>query len=127
MAHFDALDNKAGITLGFAGALIALCPDVQTPARTAALVCLVAAAALATSAFWPRDLPVLRTRRLRDYLMAEEEFTKLTLHDTYLEMLDQAADVLTLKARLLKSAMTLLAAAGLTLALGIALSGGPHG
>lgn len=54
------------------------------------------------------------------------EFTKLTLHDTYLAMVQEGWAAAERKVRLLRLAMTSLALAGVTLAVGIALGGG-HG
>jgi hypothetical protein len=122
----DALDAKAGITLGFSGALIALAPEVGVPLRLMTLALLVASASFSVAAFWPRRLPALEVGELRAYLRAEAEFTKLTLHDTYLAMVREGWSASQAKVRMLRAAMTSLALAGATLASGIAL-GGAHG
>lgn len=123
-AHFDALDAKAGITLGFAGTLIALLPDVSLTMRFATLVLLVAAAAMSAAAFWPRKLPALDANALREYLRAEADFTKLTLYDTYVLMISEGSVTLGRKVRFLKAAMAFLAAAGGTLAIALMIGGG---
>jgi hypothetical protein len=124
LTHFDALDAKAGITLGFSGALIALAPDVMWPFRLTTLLLLVASAICSVAAFWPRRLPTLEVGALRAYLRADVDFTKLTLHDTYISMVVEGWTASQTKVRLLRAAMTSLAVAGLTLASGIALGGG---
>lgn len=56
--HFDAMDSKAGLVLGFAGTLIALAPDVGAVGRAAALWLSAAAAVCAAAAFWPAGFPL---------------------------------------------------------------------
>jgi hypothetical protein len=60
------LDNKAGILLGFAGALAAIAPggwDLWvTPGRAAAVI----AAVFAVRAYWPRKFRDMDVRGLRD-------------------------------------------------------------
>lgn len=126
LSHFDALDAKAGITLGFAGGLIAVSPDLAAAPRGVALGLLVLSAAAATASFWPRRLPTLQVGNLRRYLRADTEFTKLTLHDTYLSMVQEGWEAAQRKVFLLRLAMGSLALAGVTLAVGIVLGGG-HG
>jgi hypothetical protein len=126
LSHFDALDAKAGITLGFAGGLIALSPDLSAVPRGVSLVLLVTAAGCAAASFWPRSLPALEVGSLRRYLRADVEFTKLTLHDTYLAMVQEGWRAAQRKVLLLRLAMATLALAGATLAVGIAFGGG-HG
>jgi hypothetical protein len=64
LAHFDALDNKAGIVLAFSGLLITLAPDVTLAFRVLGAIAAVGSAGLSLSAFWPRHLPVLELRTL---------------------------------------------------------------
>lgn len=125
LAHFDGLDAKAGVVLGFAGALIALSTGVRLGFRTPAVVGLVASALLAAAAFLPRKLPALEMSELRRYLQADEEFTKLTLFDTTLQMISEGSGALGRKARLLKLSTVLLAMSAATLATGVVL-GGSH-
>src|SRR5437868_4176238 len=94
LAHFDALDSKAGILLGFAGGLIALSPDLSGWARDVSLPLLGLAALMAAAAFFPRRMPTLDVRHLREYLQADEEFTKLRLHDSEVQMIDQGGSEL---------------------------------
>ena len=124
LSHFDALDSKAGITLGFAGTLIALLPEVGLGFRIVTLALLVGSAASSAAAFWPRKMPTLDVERLRDYLRSEVDFTKLTLHDTYIVMIREASVTLARKTLLLRCAMAFLAAAGATLALALVTGGG---
>ena len=94
LAHFDALDSKAGILLGFAGVLITLSPNVSGWPRAIGLPSLALAAVLAAGAFFPRKMPTLDVANLREYLRADEEFTKLRLHDSQLEMIAQGGQEL---------------------------------
>ena len=125
LAHFEALDAKAGVVLGFSGALIALATGRGWFAVVAAGL-LAAASLAALTSFWPRSLPAVNVVELRAYLRAEPDFTKLTLHDTYLDMVSRASVTLEAKVRWLKVAMALMAAGGVTLALG-SIVRGVHG
>lgn len=126
LTHFDALDSKAGISLDFAGALIALSPSVDAWTRALSLPLMALAAGLAASAFFPRKMPTLDVANLRAYLRADEEFAKLRLHDSQLEMIAQGGRELRRKAGLLKMAVLLLGVGAVTLAVGI-IVGGHHG
>lgn len=87
LSHFDALDTKAGIVLGFAAALVALSSDVSRSFRNVGVIVLSLAALLSAATFFPRQLPALDVRELRAYLQAEVNFTKLRLHDTQVDMI----------------------------------------
>lgn len=119
LAHFDALDAKAGAALGFAGLLITLAPDVGPVFRTLGVSLAVAAGGHALAAFWPRGLPTVVPSRLRAYLRAEAGFTKLTVHDTLSEFVDEGSSVLESKARRLRRSLVSLAAAAASLAVGM--------
>ena len=123
LSHFDALDSKAGIVLGFAGTLIALGPSLSFPLQVVTLTLLVMSAASAAGAFWPRRMPALEAAAMREYLRADVEFTKLTLHDTYVVMVQQGSATLSRKVQFLKAAIALLAVAASTLAVAIATGG----
>ena len=85
--HADALDGKAGIILGFAGAIAALTATRGGSLFVAAAGLSVVAALLAMAAFFPRPSPVLNIESLRDkYLVAEERITMLVLVDTEIEL-----------------------------------------
>jgi hypothetical protein len=120
LRHFDSIDAKAGILLGFAGALVAL-----SPIRTDALVevgryVAVVSGFLSLWAFWPRRYWSTNLRPLRDrYLAAEPEFTSLRLLDTQIDMAEHTAEVLRSKAVRLKAAMIALAIAVLLTGIGL--------
>jgi len=121
LRHFDALDTKAGIILGFAGALVALAPMgplVVDLGRLAA----AASGIVALSTFWPRGYWSTNLLQLRDlYLTAEPGFTKLNLLDTQIAMSRQLGGVLNGKAKRLKWAMVFLAVAALLTAAGLTI------
>src|SRR5438876_3201647 len=58
--HFDALDGKAGILLGFAGALIALAPSGLRVALDGGRAAAVVAAYFALRTFRPRSIPITK-------------------------------------------------------------------
>src|SRR5207248_1680451 len=62
LREFDAIDGKAGIILGFAGALAALAPLDRNVLVDIGRVLAVAGALLALAAFWPRGYSVLELR-----------------------------------------------------------------
>lgn len=78
--HFEALDEKAGLVIGFAGVLVTLSNDISEPWRALGVVASVVSAGLALSSFWPRRYEVLDN--VRDYLAAPEPHTQLVLVDT---------------------------------------------
>ncbi len=124
LQHFDGLDNKAGIVVGFAGVVVAIAEGLRLLAIAGRLAA-VLAALLALWSFLPRRYPVLDTRKLRDrYLRADPEFTKLHLLDTQIRMEERASVLLDRKAFRLKLAVACLAAAVLLMAAGILLEGG---
>ena len=100
-AHFESLDSKAGVTLGFSGAIAALATDVDRAVAEVGVAFAVLAAVLAVLSFRPRGHPVIEVRRLRSYLPAEPSFTKLRLFDTEAYMVIEGARVNRLKASLL--------------------------
>jgi hypothetical protein len=110
--HADALDGKAGIVLGFAGAIAALTATRGGAFFVAAAGMSVGAALLAMAAFFPRPSPVLNIENLRDkYLVAEERITKLVLVDTEIELRKRTRSLVRLKSSLLGMAMASLALA----------------
>ncbi len=122
LVHFDGLDSKAGIVLGFAGVLIALSNDATGAWRAAALAMSLAAAAAAVAAFWPRSYPVLLPTELRTYITSEEAFTRLRILDTTEVMLNETRLVLETKARRLKMALISLAVAATLHAISVVLA-----
>jgi hypothetical protein len=115
LRHFDALDLKAGIVLGFAGALVALGPIANVLADIGRLVAVVSGL-IAIVAFWPRRYWATNLATLRDvYLGSEPVFTRLRLLDTHIAMSRELVTTLQRKALLLKLAMVgLLVAASFT-------------
>lgn len=122
MTHFESLDAKSGVLLGFAGLFVVLAPESETHWIDLARFGGVVSAGAALFAFLPRRFPVFELHRLRQaYLSAEPDFTRLVLLDTRIEMLDQARRLIEQKAFRLKVAIwalvvaILLAFAGLLL------------
>jgi hypothetical protein len=122
LGHFDALDNKAGIILGFAGLLITLAPDAAPLLRIGGVLAAVAAAAFALLAFWPRRFPVLEPSALRRYLGADARFTRLTVLDSLEEFVNEGSAVLAEKGRRVRLALIALALAGVLFAVGIVVN-----
>lgn len=123
IGHFDALDNKAGIALGFAGLLIALSPDVPLVFLVPAVSAAGAAAAFALLAFWPRPHATLQPTPMRKYLAADDRFTRLRLFDTLELLVNTISDGLSAKARRLERALVALALAAALFAVGILVGG----
>lgn len=121
LSHFDALDAKAGVLVGFAGVLVALLQDVGVAVTVAAAILASASGVSAVASFWPRALPVLDVGHLRRYIAAEPALTELVLLDTMNEMLDEGAALLARKGRTLKVAMALLGAALAVVAVGVVM------
>jgi len=115
--HFESIDTKSGLVMGFAGIVVTLNRDGVTALGSLGLVAATVAAGLALGAFWPRELPVLEPAGLRQYVLAEEQFTRLTVVDTYLDHFAQSRSLLSRKARKLKLSMLALAMAVVGVAL----------
>jgi len=121
LAHLDALDNKAGIVLGFGGLLIALAPELPVAFQVSGVIAATASSAFALAAFWPRRFPMLEPSALRDYLRAEESFTRLTVHDTFEDFVNEGSDMLHAKGRRVGFALSALVLAATAMALGIVI------
>lgn len=112
LRHFDSLDTKAGIVLGFAGVLVALAGRMLGGLSLGAQVAAALASLLALLSFLPRELPVLELRKMRDrYLRSEASFTDLHLLDTTVEMVEAGARLLARKSMWLRLAASLVALA----------------
>ena len=121
-AHFDALDQKAGIALGFAGVLVTLSPSVAGPWRQVGVVLAVVSGACSVAAFWPREFEVLDNPR--KYLAAQPQDAALVFVDTFQEMNERTDKTLGNKARKIKCALVLLAGAVAVLAVGVIMPRG---
>lgn len=119
LAHFDALDNKIGIVLGFSGLLITLAPDVPEPLRILGVAAASTSAGLSLWAFLPRRFPVLQPSPLRRYLRAEAGFTRLTVLDTLEDLVNEGSGLLRAKAVRLRLALVSLSLAAGAFAAGI--------
>ena len=120
LSHFDAIDTKAGIVLGFAGALVALAPTraelLLGLERGLPVVC----GFLCLWTFWPRRYWSTNLRPFRDkYLASELELAKIHLLDTQIGMAGRMSETLASKAMRLELAMFALALAVLLTAGGI--------
>jgi len=114
LSHFDSLDSKAGLVLGFAGVLIALGNSTASTLGVLSVIGAAAAAVAAVASFWPRGFPSIDASRLGDYAVSELAFTQLTLLDTLEVMLSETRSILELKSRRLKFALiSLTSGAGL--------------
>jgi hypothetical protein len=122
LAHFDALDTKAGVLLAFDGVLITLTRFIRLAFQWPGIGLASGSALFALLAFWPRKYPVLRPRELRKYLTFEAENTRLMLHDTIGEMITRGGRLLQVKARFLMVALILLLLAAITFGAGIIYS-----
>lgn len=121
LQHFDALDAKAGVIVGFTGVLVALA--ASEPGRIVALGmgAGMLSGGFALAAFWPRAHPVLEPTPLRRYLTAEEQFTKLTVLDTLEEMVNETSVLLQRKGLRLRVSLAALAVAVVLIGVGTIL------
>jgi hypothetical protein len=112
LRHFEGIDTKAGVTLGFAGAFVALTFGKSGDLIKAAAVAAAAAGFFALLAFWPRKYPFIESFRLRSkYLTAEAPFTAVHLLDTKIKMETKAKAVIRSKVQRLELSLCLLVAA----------------
>jgi len=107
------------VILGFAGVLIALPPVARSLPIGLGKLSALASAACSIAAFWPRRFWNLDLRELRDrYLMADPRFAEVRLMDTMIAIARRNEEVLALRGRLIKVAMSTLGVAALLIALG---------
>jgi hypothetical protein len=122
LAHFDAVETKAGVVLGFPGAIVALSLRSSGILATVGRWAGVTSGLLALASFWPRKYWRADLRTLRDaYLAAEPVFTSLRLLDSQIVMVEQTHLTLARKVQFLKAAMVLLATAVFLSALSLAI------
>ena len=116
--HFDSIDQKSGIVLGFSAVLVAVAPSeglLVAVGRVSAAI----GALLALASFLPRKYPVLSLRVLRDkYRNSEPVFTKRRLLDSMIYMVEEASRGLERKGTLLRLSTVFLAGAVLLVAAG---------
>lgn len=122
LGHFESLDNKAGVLVGFAGAIAALAKDVRPVGARFGVAMAILASFLAMWSLRPRAFPLLEVRQLRSYLRGEPQFTKLRLLDTELVMVERAAAIIERKARWLSAALVALVGSILLLGAGTLVS-----
>lgn len=119
LAHFDALDTKAGVLLAFAGVLIVVSPGIRFAFLLPGIILAALSALLAMATFWPRKLPGLDPWALRQFLTYDTESAGLKVHDTIAEMVTTGREVLRVKARNLRWALMLLLLAAASFGAGI--------
>jgi hypothetical protein len=116
------LDSKAGILLGFAGVLVALSPAPGHFLNVLSSVFAISAGLAALAAFFPRKYQVPNVYALRrKYVSSDAAFTKLTLLDTHIRMLEATAELLHRKAHLVEASMSFLGLAVVLVGIGVGL------
>jgi hypothetical protein len=115
-AHAEALDTKAGVILGFSGALVALASSHAGLVMSLGRWSAAAAAALALWAFIPRRLPVPDPEAAREFLIdLEEDAAAIQLMDAEIRMIRDGGSLVQTKSLRIKVSMVVLALAiGLT-------------
>lgn len=120
LKHWDALDAKTGVMLGFAGVLAALAPVDVNVLVDVGRMSAVAGALAALWAFWPRGYGAIDVRTFRErYLASEPTFARMHLTDTQIAVGRELAVTLDRKTTRIKRSMALIAAAGLLVAPGL--------
>jgi hypothetical protein len=118
-AHFDSLDGKAGIILGFTGLIITLAPELPIGYVILVVLAALATAGLALAAFFPRKYPILEVGTMREYLTAQESDAKSTLHDTLAGMVVEGGKTLQRKGEWLTAAFIALGVTAAILGIGV--------
>jgi hypothetical protein len=119
-SHFEALDTKAGVLLGFSGLLAALTPENPSWWAAGARLTGIASAALALAVFVPRDYPLVDIRRFRNtHVAADPALTRLILLDNHLLALDRAEALSDQKSRRLRASIAMLFIAIMSTTLGL--------
>jgi hypothetical protein len=122
LAHFDALDTKAGVALGFSGAIVALTGGSSGSVVAVGRALAASSGLFALVAFWPRRFWRTNLRSLRDsYLGAELDITRVRLLDSQIAMAERLDRALASKVAFLKVAVGFLALAVLVSSVGFGL------
>ena len=120
LRHWDALDAKAGVMLGFAGALAALAPADLNALVDGGRITAIVGALVALWAFWPRGYGAVGVRAFRErYLASEPTFARLHLADTQIAVGEELAVTLDRKASRVKWSMSFLAGGAVLVAVGV--------
>lgn len=107
-----AFDNRAGIVVGFSGALIGLSAPASNWVNLAAMSVAVVAAFAAARSMWPRLGGAIDPRIMRNtYLTTEPRETRLRLLDTRILLFEQDQARLELKGKWVKWSAQVLAVA----------------
>ena len=123
LRHAEALDAKAGVSLGFATALAAIAATSFDWWRLPGALLAIASALECLAVLLPDRYPGWGLRRMRDeYLRAEERLTKMLLLDTEILIVEQQRTVVQRNARHLRRAVLGLFAAAILLTIGRVLS-----
>jgi len=119
LSHLDALDTKAGVILGFAGAIVALSPSAASLWTALGKASAIVSAYFSIATFWPRRFWTLDVRALRErYLAAEPMFTRIHVLDTMIATARRNDETLARRGRQLKAAMIGLGLATLLIGVG---------
>lgn len=120
LTHFQALDTKAGVALGFAGVLVALTPDVPPLAGLIGTVLAATAAVFAVLAYLPRRLQGFDVAPIvRDYSAEDPRFVALELLAASRTLIRSNQVIVERKGRWLLGALGSLLAAVVVYAAGI--------
>lgn len=120
-SHFESLDTKAGVAVGFAGVITAIGRDAGPLPAKVGVGLAVVAAILAMLSFRPRHHPIFDPLPLRQYLGADEGLTQLKLLDSEIEMAQRVPRLIKNKARLLQASLAVLVVSVVLLAGGTLL------
>jgi|SRR5680860_741334 len=117
--HADAVDAKAGIVLGFAGAVVALSAAGPGGWLVPGALSAVYSAFECLVIFGPDRYPVWELRPLRDaFLRSEPGFTQLNIVDSQIAMVERHVQLLRRNGRRLRRALL-----GLGVAIGLLVAG----
>ena len=112
ISHFESLDTKAGILIGFAGVVVLLASNLRGLPVDIGKGFAATSALVALWAFVPRRYPVLDLSGVRNVFSTTRlEEATARLVDTEIEMFYEASRILESKGRRLKLALIALAMA----------------
>jgi hypothetical protein len=108
----DTADSRAGVVLGFSGAVAGLALNSKILLAIPAAVVAAAAAVVAATVLWPRAASTVEPQYLTtNYAARDEVATKVEVHKRRLKDYDQNKDISKAKLGRLKAAIAMLAGA----------------
>ncbi len=120
LSHFEALDARASVIVGFAGLLMTLIPDVPKSRLLVSVAAAGVTSLFGLSSFWARSFPAIRPLPLRQVIGEDLQWVRAGVYDQVEAMLAEGSVVLARKATRLRIALVFLLITATSTGIGLA-------